>query len=182
MGCRRYFAASRLEVLLDEDDSRSSSRARERGSSLLVSHSEVNVYFLVLSEQTDGLSTHKSHRAYLICVYVSVCVFVFIYTFNRHWHTTLHKSLRAYIGAFAAKQDIFFDLLSKQTGRLLTYKSPVLDFGWICWEFSPPPAISEPNSFIQISLKEIFGGGRSDAYTFSYMISPDSIIITFGIQ
>ena len=37
MGCRRYFAASRLEVLLDEDYSRSSSRVREHGSFLLVS-------------------------------------------------------------------------------------------------------------------------------------------------
>ena len=33
MDCRCYSAASRLEVLLDEDDFRSSSRARERGSS-----------------------------------------------------------------------------------------------------------------------------------------------------
>ena len=37
MGCRCYFAASRLEVLLDEDDSRSSSRVREHGSFLLAS-------------------------------------------------------------------------------------------------------------------------------------------------
>ena len=31
MGCRRYSAANRLEVHLDEDDSRSSSQAREHG-------------------------------------------------------------------------------------------------------------------------------------------------------
>ena len=68
MGCRRYFATSRLEVLVDEHDSRSSSRVREHGSSLHVSHlhvailthSEVSVYFLELCEQTEGLSTHKS--------------------------------------------------------------------------------------------------------------------------
>ena len=42
-------------------------------------HSEVNVYFLALCEQTDGLFTfNKSHRVYLICVYVFVCVFVLI--------------------------------------------------------------------------------------------------------
>ena len=29
-----------------------------------------------------------------------------------------------------------------------------------------------PNSFIQSCFKEIFGGGRGDAYTFSCMISP----------
>ena len=46
MGCRRYFAASRLEVLLDEDDSRSSSRALERGSFLLVSQLHVAIQTL----------------------------------------------------------------------------------------------------------------------------------------
>ena len=42
-------------------------------------HSEVDFYALALCEQTDGLLTlHRSHRAYLICVHVFVCVFVFI--------------------------------------------------------------------------------------------------------
>ena len=50
------------------------------------------------------------------------------------------------------------------------------------WESLPPPATSEPNSFIQSCLKEIFGGDRGDAYTFSYMISPVPIMIAFGIQ
>ena len=36
MGCRRYSAASRLEVLLDEDDFRSPSRALERGDFLFL--------------------------------------------------------------------------------------------------------------------------------------------------
>ena len=65
---------------------------------------------------------------------------------------------------------------ARETGWLLTLNRslPVLnncvfDFGWSCWESSLPPA--EPNSFIQFYL-EIFGGGRGDAYTFSYMISP----------
>ena len=43
------------------------------------------------------------------------------------------------------------------------------DFSWVCWESSLPPTTSEPNSFIQLSSKEIFGG-RGDAYTFSKMI------------
>ena len=42
-------------------------------------HSEVNVYFLALCEQIDGLSSsNKSHRSYLVCVYVFVCDFVLI--------------------------------------------------------------------------------------------------------
>ena len=46
MGCRRHFVANRLEVLLDEDDSRSSSRVREHGSFLLVSQLHVAIQTL----------------------------------------------------------------------------------------------------------------------------------------
>ena len=46
MGCRRYFVASRLEVLLDEDDSQSSSRVREHGSFLLLSQLHVTILAL----------------------------------------------------------------------------------------------------------------------------------------
>ena len=53
---------------------------------------------------------------------------------------------------------------------------------WLGWEpfacraTSPSGcrATSEPNSFIQSCFKEIFGGGRGDAYTFSCMTSPVS--------
>ncbi len=46
MGCRRYFTANRLEVLLDEDDSRASSRAHEHGSFLLISQLHVAIHTL----------------------------------------------------------------------------------------------------------------------------------------
>ena len=46
MGCRRYFVANQLEVLVDEDDSRSSSRVREHDSFLLVSHLHVAIQTL----------------------------------------------------------------------------------------------------------------------------------------
>ena len=146
-------------------------------------HSEVNENFLAQCEQNDGLSTfNKSLRSHLICVYVFAFVFVFIYKLNRHWHTTINMSPCSYIGAFTTKQDIFFDLLGE---RLLTHgshRSWQLGFGWIRWESLLLSATSEPNSFIQLTLKEIFGGGRGDAHTFSYMISPVSIMIAFGIQ
>ena len=58
----------------------------------------------------------------------------------------------------------------------------VFGFGWIRWVSLLLPAISESNSVIQLSLKEIVGGGRGDTYTFSYMVSPDSIRTTFEIQ
>ena len=46
MGCGRYFVANRLEVLVDEDDFRSSSRVREHGSFLLVSQQHVAIQTL----------------------------------------------------------------------------------------------------------------------------------------
>ena len=78
-------------MLVDDGDSRSSSRVREHENFLHVAlhtHSEINVYFLAVWQQTDGLIVHSSQvsRVELICVYVFVCVFVFSQTFNRHWH------------------------------------------------------------------------------------------------
>ena len=82
------------------------------------------------------------------------------------------------------KQVTFLDRLG---GLLPTYGSPVLDnwvfgFGWIRWVSLLLPETSESNFFIQLSLKEIVGGGRGDTFAFSYMISPDSITTTFEIQ
>ena len=62
--------------------------------------------------------------------------------------------------------------------------------GWFDWKFldccttcpSGRWACSEPNSLFQSWRKEIFGGGRGDMKTFSYMTSPSSILTTFGIQ
>ena len=42
--------------------------------------------------------------------------------------------------------------------------------------------ISGPNSFIQSCFKEISEGGRGDAYIFSNMPSPVSILTTFGVS
>ena len=58
----------------------------------------------------------------------------------------------------------------------------VFGFGWIRWVSLLLPDTSESNSFIQLSLKEIVGGGRCDINTFSYIISPDSITTTLGIR
>ena len=139
------------EVLLDEDGSRSSSRVREHEIFLLVwktacdnpdTLKSMNVYFLAL---TDGSFTFNgSHRSYMVCVYVFVCVFC------------LHLRVQQ-------------TLAQLETGRpVLTIV--FLVFGWVCWESLPPPTTSEPNPSIQLSLKEIFGGSQGDAYTFSHVI------------
>ena len=46
----------------------------------------------------------------------------------------------------------------------------VFGFGWIRWVSLLLPATSESNSFIQLSFKEIFGGGRGDTYTFLFWL------------
>ena len=58
----------------------------------------------------------------------------------------------------------------------------VFGLGWIRWVSLLLPATSESNSSIQVSWKEIVGGGRGDTYTYLYMISTDSITTTFEIQ
>ena len=72
------------------------------------------------------------------------------------------------------------DVCSVTTGR------PVLwigfRFGWAGWLSSACRATSEPYSFIQSILEEIFGSGRGDSKTFSLIISPVSIFIAFGIH
>ena len=46
MGCRRYFAASRHEVLLDEDDFRYSPQALELGNVLFLLQLRVTILVL----------------------------------------------------------------------------------------------------------------------------------------
>ena len=165
MGCRRYFAASRLKVLLDEDDSRSSSRVREHGSFLLVSQ-------LHVATQT----------------FWSQCIFPRSVWTNR-WivHFQRVSPFLIWSASTFSSASSSWSKRSTDTGTQLFTGLPVLTIGflvfvWVCWESSLPPATSEPNSFLQLSSKEIFGGGRGDAYSFSYVISPVSIMIAIGIQ
>ena len=61
--------------------------------------------------------------------------------------------------------------------RSIVVSWSVFGIGWFDWNFlnccttcpSGRLACSEPNSLFQSCRKEIFGGGRGDMYTFSYM-------------
>ena len=66
MGCRRFFAASRLEVLVDEDDSRSSSRVHEHGCFLLVSQLHVVIQTLCSRDTTLTYSPSRCTTSYVI--------------------------------------------------------------------------------------------------------------------
>ena len=107
-----------------------------RGSSLHVSQLQVAIQTLWSqclfhrADWTNRLVVHSQISLFLFDLHLRFRLrLVFIYTFNRHWHTTLaewrciHRSYRSWVCAFAAKQDIFSDLLSKQTRWLLAYKS-----------------------------------------------------------
>ena len=185
MGCRHYFVADRLEDLVDEGDSRSYEFTNTRNFCLFHNcmwqsrHPEVDVYFLTLFEQIDRLFTSNgSPRSNSICIYVFVCVFLFIWTFKQ-------------IGTLAAKWETFVDFLNIRTGRwicrnrspcskvflqsrekrvLISWEPDVFPeqttglsvlswfgfgFGWVGWEPFACRATSGPNSFIQSCLTEI---------------------------
>ena len=121
--CRRCSAASRHEVFLDEYDVRSFSQTLEHGDVSasfttacdIPGHSDVNVLF-PRAEWTNLLVAHSRVSPFLVWSASTffVCVFVFMYKFNRHWHTTLagwwvHPQVSVLeIVLSRLKQDIFF--------------------------------------------------------------------------
>ena len=129
-------------------------------------HPEVDVYVLALCEQIRLLTWSPSAFS----------------SASLSWSERLtdtgtqleSRSPCSYIGAFAAKLGTFSISWTLEPNCCSAKTSlPFLTIGflvfvWVCWESLPPPATSEPSSFIQLSVKEIFGGSRGDAYTFLY--------------
>ena len=116
MGCRHYFVVDRLEALVDEGDSRSSSRVREHGSFRLVSQLQVAIQTPLKSMSISSSCVIKlvgcpltTGRPVLtsICICVFVCVFVFLSTFNKQFDI------------LAAKREMCVDFLSTRTGRFV---------------------------------------------------------------
>ena len=131
MVCRRYFAANRLEVLLDEDDSRSSSRARGRGSSSLVSQLHVAIQTLwsqclfPRAERTNRLVVHSQVSPFLFDLRLRfrlrLCLFLHVQqtlAHNSGWTTVLE-----FLVPSRPNKTSFSDLLSKRTWWLLTHGS-----------------------------------------------------------
>ena len=131
-------------------------------------NSEINSVLLLLIHQ------YGSPRTYLIifnmfrCQHATFCGFVSAYGFPRTcWVCDfimflLTRSVVVKLGAF-----LDFLLWTHVHIRSLTVLDNwVLGFGWIRWVSLLLPAISESKSHIQLSLSEIFGGGRGDTYDF----------------
>ena len=202
MGCRRWFVVSRFEVLFDEDDVRSCSRALERGNFLRLAQLHVAVLtlwsqclLLDLSERTCWLLTHGSHRSCLICVYIFVCVFVFVYKFNRHCHNSgwmvVHPQVSPFLSLCFRDQARHLFRSPEWTNLMVAHSrvSPFLLVGFWFWLHSLGVFTASSNFWIQFFHLIIFRGNpwrRSRwhiyIYFFSYMISPDSITTTFEIQ
>ena len=92
-------------------------------------HSEVEVYFLALCEQTDGLFTFNGFSPFLFDLRLRfrlrLCLDLNVQ--QTLAHTTVNKSSCSCIGAFAVKQDTFVTGLTVLTSGFLV-------FGWVCWE------------------------------------------------
>ena len=175
MVCRHCFVVDLVEEIVGEGGSRSSSRVHEHDSFQLVSQQSVAIQaFWSPCQPRSTLSARDLHHG-------KQQVSPFYRDLFRlpHWSSCCHE------------KNVFGALLleGKTTGfSLLSWSG--FGFGWLDWElFACRPtspsgcrATSEPKFFIHSCFKEIFGGGRGDAKTFSYMTSPVSIRTTFGIQ
>ena len=132
-------------------------------------HSEVNVSFLALCEQTDGFVHFQRVSPLLhdlrlrfrlrLCLDLS-----FQQTLAHNWKTGL--PVLSLVLSQPSKARFRFPEHSNRIVAL-TNRSPCsnnwLLGGWVGWLSSACRATSEPNSFIQSFPKEIFGGGRGDA-------------------
>ena len=94
MGCTRYFVADRFEDLVDEGNSRSSSRAHEHENIQFHNcmwqsrHPEVDVYLFELGRP---VSTNGSHRSISICIYVFVCLCLSLNVQQTNWYSRKRK-------------------------------------------------------------------------------------------
>ena len=138
-------------------------------------YSEVNVHLVERCGRTGWLSNHNgSPRPIMIYIYVlSLSLSLSKRSTNK---LVFLQSRKKRVSISWALE---WDVCSVTTGL------PVpswfgLGFGWVGWLTSACRSTSEPNSFIQSCLKEIFGGIRGDSKTFSSMTSPVSIRTTFG--
>ena len=181
-------------MLLDDGDSRSASRVRE------------HVSFLLVSQLHGAIQTLRSQCS-LMDFALSTCLSVLIWSTSTFSSKSLSLSKRStepgtqlwlndvaykdlsvleFVLSKPTKTPFPISFVNKPTGCSLTSLS-VLDnwvFGfWLgLLEIFTTSSNFWTQFFHPLSWKEIFGGGRGDAYTFSKKISPDPITIASGIH
>ena len=168
MGCKHYFVADRFEALVDEGDSRYSSRAHEH---------EISACFTTVCGNPDTLKSMSISSSWC-----DQCPPAGRTVLSRSASTSLSVSMSFSRRStnklvFSQSRETCIDFLSTRTGRLFCHNRSPCSKNWIKvgWEPAACRATSGPNSFIQSCFKEVFGGGKGDSYTFSYMTSPVSI-------
>ena len=201
MGCRRYFAAA----------SRAWSASRW-GWLLDLLHELANTEVLCLFHNCMWLSRHSWSQClypraeWTVCPLTGLTVLVWsastfssaslsLSTRSTETGTQLWLNDEALTGLTVLefvlsqpnKTSFPISLVSKPGGCSLTGLPPCLIIGfWILVGFVGSlhylQQLLNPILSSNYLLKEIFGGGRGDAYTFSYMTSPVSTMIAFGIQ
>ena len=169
MDCRRYSAASRLEVLLDEDDVRFFDELLNSEMFCFFYncmwqswYSEVSVGLLQLGAL---LSTNGSPFLFdLLLQFVGIDTQLWM-DFNLPTGLTVLVEFLVPSWPNKTSFSIFWVDSCPPTG-LTVLDQWVFGSGWIRWVSLLLPATSESNSFIQLSLKKIVGGGRGDTKTF----------------
>ena len=180
MGWRHYFVIDRLEELVDESDSRSSSPVHEHENFQLVSQNvAIQTPISTSSNSVDEpigcpitAGLHVQSRS------ASTFSSVFLLMLNKQIRILAEKEEN--VCRFPDHSKGTFVLSQRVSSFCHDLDEGVV--GLVGWLTSACRAPSKPKSYIQSCLTEIFGGTRSDAYTFSNMISPVHIHTTLGIQ
>ena len=167
MGFKRYSGASRLEVLLDEDDYRSFSQALELGDVLLLSQLHVTGPGTLKSMLCSSFWSTVTGLRVLVWS-LSTCLGV---NTQRSVDWCPHTGLPVLVGSVTLSCFSWLRLsrsnfvLSRVSSLHFVTGLPVLDnwvlgFTSIRWMSSLLLATSESKSHVQLSLWEIVGGGR----------------------
>ena len=151
MGCRHYFVANRLEMLVDEGDSRSSSRVHEHGSFLLVS--QLHVAIQTPWSRCLFPSAVWAHRWIVHFQRISP----FLHDLRLRFRLRLCLDL-------SVQQTLAHNWKQVSLFSQLVFWSLV---GFVGSLHYLQQLLNPINFIIQLSVKENFGGGRGDAYTFS---------------
>ena len=189
MDCRRYSAASRHEVLLDEDEFRSFVQALELGDVLLPS--QLSVKFLILWNQFLSSSFWSTNTGLPVPVWsFSTCLGV---NTQRLVDSCPDSGFAVLVGSvtlscFSGLRESRSNVVRSRVSSLhLVTNLPVLDH-WVLRLVRFVGCLycflqhQKPNRTCNRVFVRIVGGGRIDTYTFWYTISSDFITIAFEIQ
>ena len=180
MGCRHYFVADRLEDLVDEDDSRSSSRVHEHENFRLVSQLQMAIqtpWNRCLSPRAGGTSVHQRVVPFYLDPHLRLCLCLCLSlkVQQTNWYSR------------SQERETCIDFLSTRTGRLFCHNKSPCSMNWIRVWLSWLVVFCLSSNFWRQFLHPTISQGnfRRLLRWFIYFLendSPVSILIAFGIQ